>query len=54
MKKFKTGYTPHRTCIIFIGNVVECEESKCSRLLCVDITYTWAAQQSRGRINVNN
>jgi hypothetical protein len=52
MKKLKTGYTPHRTCIIFIENVVECEESKCSRLLC--IAYTLAAQQSRGRINVNN
>jgi hypothetical protein len=24
------------------------------QLLCVDIVYTWAAQQSSGRINLNN
>jgi len=45
MTKLKTGHTPHMTCIIFIGNVVECKESKWSRLLCVDIIYTWAAQE---------
>jgi hypothetical protein len=54
MRKFETEHTPSKDIFIFIGNFVECHESKWSRLLCVDIVYTWAAQQSRRRINVNN
>jgi hypothetical protein len=54
IKKFENRYTPSKNIFTFIGNFVECQESKWSRLLCVDIVYTWAAQQSKGRINVNN
>ena len=54
MKKIETGHTPSKDFFTFIENFVECQERKWSRLLCVDIVYTWAAQQSRGRINVNN
>jgi hypothetical protein len=54
MKKIETRHTSSQDIFTFIGNFVESQESKWSRLLCVDIVHTWAAQQSRGRINVNN
>ena len=40
--------------VSFLLEIFGVSKEQIEQLLCVDIVYTWAAQQSRGRINVNS
>ena len=48
MKRIETRHTPSKDIFTFIGNFVECQKSKWSRRLCVDIVFTLGLHSNQG------